>query len=150
MPEDEAQEAEALVVVYPDEYLDAPYSHFGVGVVLVLQLGMIVATVVARWSEDSLYSEAHVTFEEDAGAYDQKDAEGFIRLNALRLRDGFPLSLFEDTTGVPREAPEIEVPLASAAERGWLERDGDTVRPSAQGYRFLNDLQMLFLPREGE
>ena len=44
------------------------------------------ATVVARWSEDSLYSEAHVTFEEDAGAYDQKDAEGFIRLNALRLR----------------------------------------------------------------
>jgi len=41
---------------------------------------------VARWSEHSLYSEAHVTFEEDAGAYDQKDAEGFIRLNALRLK----------------------------------------------------------------
>ncbi|MDT8346009.1 MAG: argininosuccinate synthase, partial [Thermohalobaculum sp.] len=33
-----------------------------------------------------LYSEAHVTFEEDAGAYDQKDAEGFIKLNALRLK----------------------------------------------------------------
>jgi argininosuccinate synthase len=30
--------------------------------------------------------EKHVTFEEDAGAYDQTDAEGFIRLNALRLR----------------------------------------------------------------
>jgi len=44
------------------------------------------ARTVARWSEHSLYSEAHVTFEEDAGAYDQKDAEGFIRLNALRLR----------------------------------------------------------------
>jgi argininosuccinate synthase len=41
---------------------------------------------VARWSEQSLYSEAHVTFEEDAGAYDQKDAAGFIRLNALRLK----------------------------------------------------------------
>jgi argininosuccinate synthase len=41
---------------------------------------------VGRWSEHSLYSEAHVTFEDDAGAYDQKDAEGFIRLNALRLR----------------------------------------------------------------
>jgi argininosuccinate synthase len=41
---------------------------------------------VARWSDQSLYSEKHVTFEEDAGAYDQKDAEGFIRLNALRLR----------------------------------------------------------------
>ncbi len=44
------------------------------------------AVTVARWSEHSLYSEKHVTFEEDAGAYDQKDAEGFIRLNALRLR----------------------------------------------------------------
>ncbi len=41
---------------------------------------------VARWSRHSLYSEKHVTFEEDAGAYDQKDAAGFIRLNALRLR----------------------------------------------------------------
>ncbi len=44
------------------------------------------ARTVARWSEHSLYSEAHVTFEEDAGAYDQKDAAGFIRLNALRLK----------------------------------------------------------------
>ena len=41
---------------------------------------------VGRWSEQSLYSEAHVTFEDDAGAYDQKDAAGFIRLNALRLK----------------------------------------------------------------
>ena len=44
------------------------------------------ATTVARWSEHSLYSEAHVTFEEDAGAYDQTDAQGFIQLNALRLK----------------------------------------------------------------
>ena len=44
------------------------------------------ARTVARWSDQSLYSEKHVTFEEDAGAYDQKDAEGFIRLNALRLK----------------------------------------------------------------
>ena len=44
------------------------------------------AVTVARWSDHSLYSEKHVTFEEDAGAYDQKDAEGFIRLNALRLK----------------------------------------------------------------
>ncbi len=41
---------------------------------------------VGRWSDDSLYSEQHVTFEEDAGAYDQKDAAGFIKINALRLR----------------------------------------------------------------
>lgn len=44
------------------------------------------AVVIARGSPNSLYSEAHVTFEDDAGAYDQKDAAGFIKLNALRLR----------------------------------------------------------------
>ena len=44
------------------------------------------ASVVGRKSANSLYSQAHVTFEDDAGAYDQKDAEGFIKLNALRLR----------------------------------------------------------------
>ena len=41
--------------------------------------------VCGRRSPDSLYSMEHVTFEEDA-VYDQRDAEGFIRLNALRLR----------------------------------------------------------------
>ena len=44
------------------------------------------AMVVGRKSDDTLYSEAHVTFEDDAGAYDQQDAEGFIKLNALRLK----------------------------------------------------------------
>ena len=41
--------------------------------------------VVGRKSAQSLYSEKHVTFEADT-VYDQRDAEGFIRLNALRLR----------------------------------------------------------------
>jgi len=46
-------------------------------------------SVVARSSEtDSLYDEGVVTFEDDQGAYDQADATGFIRLNALRLRLG--------------------------------------------------------------
>ncbi|MBB4303703.1 argininosuccinate synthase [Rhodobium orientis] len=44
------------------------------------------AVVVGRRSDKSLYSDELVTFEDDRGAYDQKDAEGFIRLNALRLR----------------------------------------------------------------
>ncbi len=43
-------------------------------------------SVVGRKSPNSLYSLKHVTFEEDAGAYNQRDAEGFIKLNALRLR----------------------------------------------------------------
>ena len=42
-------------------------------------------SVVGRKSKDSLFDEKIATFEDDAGAYDQKDAEGFIRLNGLRL-----------------------------------------------------------------
>jgi len=43
-------------------------------------------TVVGRRSEDSLFDARIATFEDDAGAYNQQDAEGFIKLNALRLR----------------------------------------------------------------
>jgi argininosuccinate synthase len=50
---------------------------------LKLYKGMV--RVVGRQSPQSLYSAAHVTFEEDS-VYDQRDAEGFIKLNALRLR----------------------------------------------------------------
>jgi len=42
--------------------------------------------VVGRESNDSLFDEDVATFEDDAGAYDQADAAGFIKLNALRLR----------------------------------------------------------------
>ncbi|HQZ97355.1 MAG TPA: argininosuccinate synthase, partial [Pyrinomonadaceae bacterium] len=43
-------------------------------------------TILGRKSPNSLYRERIVTFEDDAGAYDQIDAEGFIKLQALRLR----------------------------------------------------------------
>jgi len=52
---------------------------------VTLKLYKGTASVVARKSDYSLYSEAHVTFEEDT-VYNQKDAEGFINLNALRLK----------------------------------------------------------------
>lgn len=42
--------------------------------------------VVGRRSPDSLFDEKVATFEDDKGAYNQKDAEGFIKLNALRMR----------------------------------------------------------------
>ncbi len=64
--------------------IDKSQEHVTGSVRLKLYKGL--ARTVARWSDHSLYSEAHVTFEDDAGAYDQKDAQGFIRLNALRLR----------------------------------------------------------------
>ncbi|MDE0113197.1 MAG: argininosuccinate synthase [Albidovulum sp.] len=51
-----------------------------------LKLYKGLAYVVGRESDQSLYSEEQVTFEDDRGTFDQKDAQGFIRLNALRLR----------------------------------------------------------------
>ena len=51
---------------------------------LELYKGNII--ISSRNSEYSIYSEKHVTFEDDEGLYNQKDAEGFIKLNALRLK----------------------------------------------------------------
>ena len=64
--------------------IDQSQERVSGSVRLKLYKGM--ASLVGRKSPNSLYSEAHVTFEDDAGAYDQKDAAGFIKLNALRLR----------------------------------------------------------------
>ena len=64
--------------------IDKSQEYVSGTVRLKLYKGLV--TCVGRWSDMSLYSEAHVTFEEDAGAYDQKDAAGFIKLNALRLK----------------------------------------------------------------
>jgi argininosuccinate synthase len=64
--------------------IDHSQTHVSGTVRLKLYKGN--ASVVGRKSANSLYSEKVVTFEDDAGAYDQKDAEGFIKLNALRLR----------------------------------------------------------------
>ena len=64
--------------------IDKSQEHVTGTVRLKLYKGHV--RTVGRWSDHSLYSEAHVTFEDDAGAYDQKDAAGFIKLNALRLR----------------------------------------------------------------
>ncbi|WP_299349088.1 argininosuccinate synthase [uncultured Shimia sp.] len=64
--------------------IDASQDHVTGTVRMKLYKGL--ARVVGRWSDHSLYSEEHVTFEEDMGAYDQTDAAGFIQLNALRLK----------------------------------------------------------------
>ena len=64
--------------------IDESQKHVTGTVRLKLYKGM--CQTIGRWSEHSLYSEEHVTFEDDAGAYDQKDAAGFIQINALRLK----------------------------------------------------------------
>jgi len=64
--------------------IDETQQHVNGVVRVKLYKGNI--TVVGRKSDDSLFDEDIATFEDDAGAYDQKDAAGFIKLNALRLR----------------------------------------------------------------
>ncbi len=66
--------------------IDASQEHVTGRVRLKLYKGNVI--VSGRESPHSLYATRYVTFEDDAGAYDQKDAEGFIRLQALRLRLG--------------------------------------------------------------
>ena len=64
--------------------IDASQKHVTGTVRMKLYKGHV--RTVGRWSDHSLYSEEHVTFEDDMGAYDQTDAAGFIQLNALRLK----------------------------------------------------------------
>jgi putative oxygen-independent coproporphyrinogen III oxidase len=66
-------------------------------------------------------------------------------LNALRLADGFDMQTFESRTGLHRST--IESGLSEAGRRGLLARDdADGWKPTPLGARFLNDLQLLFLP----
>jgi putative oxygen-independent coproporphyrinogen III oxidase len=65
-------------------------------------------------------------------------------LNALRLRGGFELALFQERTGLPLSA--IEPALGAAVGKGWLLQEGAWVKPTALGFDFLSDLQALFLP----
>jgi argininosuccinate synthase len=67
--------------------IDASQTHVNGVVRLKLYKGNVI--VAGRKSDgDSLFDASIATFEDDAGAYDQKDAEGFIKLNALRMRIG--------------------------------------------------------------
>lgn len=66
--------------------VDETQQYVNGDVRLKLYKGNVI--VVGRRSEDSLFDASIATFEDDAGSYDQKDAEGFIKLNALRLQIG--------------------------------------------------------------
>jgi argininosuccinate synthase len=64
--------------------IDDTQTYVNGDVRVKLYKGNVIVT--GRRSVDSLFDESVATFEEDQGAYNQKDAEGFIKLNALRLR----------------------------------------------------------------
>ena len=72
-----------------------------------------------------------------------RDAAAEFMLNALRLKEGFSKSLFPERTGLP--VAEIQSALGLAESRALLDVDALTVRPTALGYRYLNDLIGLFL-----
>ena len=77
-----------------------------------------------------------------------RDDIGFeFMLNALRLTDGVPASLFAERTGHPLALVARALELATA--RGLIEKDPVLIRPTALGRRFLNDLQTLFLVDRG-
>jgi argininosuccinate synthase len=69
------------------QMIDASQEHVNGDVRVKLYKGAVTA-VGRRSASDSLFDEKIATFEDDEGAYNQKDAEGFIKLNALRLRIG--------------------------------------------------------------
>ena len=98
-----------------------------------------------RWKQPQQYLDAVAR-----GAPVQEEREvtrddmGFeFMLNALRLTDGVPATLFAERTGFPLSLVARE--LEAAAARGLLETDPTVIRPTAQGRRFLNDLTGLFL-----
>jgi len=79
----------------------------------------------------------------EEGEITRADVGFEFMLNALRLADGVPAALFAERTGFPIAIVQKELALAEV--RGLLERDPATIRPTALGARFLNDLQQLFL-----
>jgi putative oxygen-independent coproporphyrinogen III oxidase len=78
----------------------------------------------------------------------RRDLPFEFMMNALRLADGFPVTLFNERTGLQLTA--MAKPLALAEEKGLIERDHERVRATALGQRFLNDLLALFLPEENQ
>jgi coproporphyrinogen III oxidase-like Fe-S oxidoreductase len=102
-----------------------------------------------RWREPAMYMDRALGGQGVSNETDVARAElpFEFMLNALRLRDGFALSLFTERCGLPLSA--IETGLQEAESRGLLARSGlpgaERVQPTVRGFDFLNDLQELFL-----
>jgi len=79
----------------------------------------------------------------EEGEVTRADVGFEFMLNALRLTEGVPATLFAERTGFPLAIVQKELGVAEA--RGLIERDPAAIRPTALGRRFLNDLQQLFL-----
>lgn len=106
----------------------------------------IVRTAKLRHPRDYLENAGTPKRNASERTLSRREAGFEFMLNALRLNDGFPVSLFAQHTGLPLTV--IEKPLKLAEEKGLIEWDVHHIRPTEFGYRFLNDLTALFLPEE--
>ncbi len=102
-----------------------------------------------RWREPGMYMDRSLGGQAVSNEADVVRAElpFEFMLNALRLREGFALSLFAERCGLPLSA--VDKGLAEAERRGLIARTGlpgaEWVQPTVRGFDFLNDLQELFL-----
>ena len=99
-----------------------------------------------RWRDPQLYMDNALKGQPMASEEEVAPADlpFEFMLNALRLREGFPLALFNERTGLPLS--RIMPALQQAERKGWITRDPAGVRPTERGFDFLSDLQELFLP----
>ncbi|WP_455380909.1 radical SAM family heme chaperone HemW [Acidihalobacter prosperus] len=104
-------------------------------------------TITRRWKlrQPKQYMSAAYSGDATGGSAQAPPRELIFEfmLNALRLRDGFELSLFERRTGLSRT--HLANTLDLAVERELIERNGEHVKPSSLGWNYLNDLISLFL-----
>jgi oxygen-independent coproporphyrinogen-3 oxidase len=78
---------------------------------------------------------------------ERRDLPFEFMLNALRLADGYSIAQFETRTGLAFSS--IEPIVSGQARRGLLARAGSSITPTEFGWRFLNDVQLEYLPRSG-
>jgi oxygen-independent coproporphyrinogen-3 oxidase len=106
---------------------------------------------LVRWREPATYMARALEGRAISNQHEVARAELPLEfmMNALRLKEGFPLRLFNERTGLPTSA--VLAPLQRAQDRGlveWLAEGtaDEHIRPSARGFDFLNDLTALFAP----
>jgi oxygen-independent coproporphyrinogen-3 oxidase len=99
-----------------------------------------------RWKQPKEYLErvAEGRPMQESREVERADLAFEFMMNALRLPEGFPVSLFAERTGL--QIALAEKPLREAEARGLIVRDHERIQPTDLGQRFLNDLLQLFLP----
>lgn len=110
------------------------------------QTQRIVRTVKLRHPRDYLAKAATPQRIAETRTLGRRETGFEFMLNALRLTEGFPVTLFAQHTGLPLHT--VEGPLQEAERKALIERDMHAIHPTELGRRFLNDLTALFLPED--